>query len=79
MCTIFLIAHSKEKIVAKHYICVDHKYAIHSLQHVMDFALFLFVDVLGGRLETEMDGQLKDNAGLCYICSGNVEKFVEWW
>ena len=45
----------------------------------MDFALFLFVDVLGGRLETEMDGQLKDNAGLCYICSGNVEKFVEWW
>ena len=39
----------------------------------------LYVDVLGGRLETEMDGQLKDNAGLCYICSGNVEKFVEWW
>ena len=39
----------------------------------------LHVDVLGGRLETEMDGQLKDNAGLCYICSGNVEKFVEWW
>ena len=39
----------------------------------------LCVDVLGGRLETEMDSQLKDNAGLCYICSGNVEKFVEWW
>jgi hypothetical protein len=37
------------------------------------------VDVLGGRLETEMEGQLKDSAGLCYICSGNVEKFVEWW
>ena len=28
--------------------------------------------MLGGRLETEMDGQLKD----CYICSGNMEKFV---
>ena len=35
--------------------------------------------MLGARLETEMDGSLRDHAGLCYICSGNVEKFVQWW
>ena len=40
---------------------------------------YSFTDVLGGRLESEMDGMLRDSAGLCYICSGNVEKFVEWW
>ena len=34
-------------------------------------------DLLGNRLEKEMDGKFRCNASLCYICSGNVEKFVE--
>jgi protein transport protein SEC31 len=36
-------------------------------------------DVLGGRLEGEGEGRYRDNANLCYICSGNVDKFVECW
>ena len=36
-------------------------------------------DLLGGRLEREMDGAHRENAALCYICSGNVDKFVECW
>ena len=43
------------------------------------FCLLLCVDLLGGRLEKEMDGAYRDNAALCYICSGNVDKFVECW
>ena len=37
----------------------------------------IFADVLGGRLETEAEGKYRTSASLCYICSGNVEKFVE--
>ena len=36
-------------------------------------------DVLGERLEAEDDPGYHDNAALCYICSGNVDKFVECW
>ena len=36
-----------------------------------------FSDLLGNRLEKELEGKYKSNASLCYICSGNVEKFVE--
>ncbi|KAL5502041.1 hypothetical protein EMCRGX_G008739 [Ephydatia muelleri] len=36
-------------------------------------------DLLGDRLEREGEGRHRDNASLCYICSGNVEKFVECW
>ena len=45
------------------------------------FVLFVCfcLDLLGQRLETEFDGRYRDNASLCYICSGNVEKFVECW
>ena len=41
-----------------------------------DHTLFL-ADMLGSRMEREMDGKLQANASLCYICSGNVERFVE--
>ncbi|XP_019620179.1 PREDICTED: protein transport protein Sec31A-like [Branchiostoma belcheri] len=34
---------------------------------------------LGGRLETEQDGQLQANACLTYICAGNVDKMVTCW
>jgi len=34
-------------------------------------------DTLAARLETEGNGDLASYAGLCYICSGNVEKMVE--
>ena len=47
--------------------------------HIYMHFHYLHTDMLGGRLESEMDGMLRDNAGLCYICSGNVVKFVEWW
>jgi protein transport protein SEC31 len=36
-------------------------------------------DLLGERLECEDEGRYRDNANLCYICSGNVDKFVECW
>lgn len=36
-------------------------------------------DTLATRLETEGNGDLAQYAGLCYICSGNVEKMVENW
>lgn len=36
-------------------------------------------DLLGDRLEREGEGRHRDNASLCYICSGNVDKFVECW
>ena len=36
-------------------------------------------DLLGERLESEGEGRYQDNANLCYICSGNVDKFVECW
>jgi protein transport protein SEC31 len=36
-------------------------------------------DLLGDRLEGEGEGRYRDNANLCYICSGNVDKFVECW
>ena len=39
----------------------------------------LCVDLLGERLESEQEGRHRDNASLCYICSGNVDKFVECW
>ncbi|XP_078577859.1 protein transport protein Sec31A-like isoform X2 [Branchiostoma floridae x Branchiostoma japonicum] len=34
---------------------------------------------LGGRLETEQNGQLQANACLTYICAGNVDKMVTCW
>jgi hypothetical protein len=37
------------------------------------------LDLLGERLECEDEGRYRDNANLCYICSGNVDKFVECW
>ena len=37
------------------------------------------LDLLGERLEDEGEGRYRDNANLCYICSGNVDKFVECW
>lgn len=36
-------------------------------------------DTLAARLENEVGGDLASYAGLCYICSGNVEKMVENW
>ncbi len=36
-------------------------------------------DLLGERMENELEGRYHDSASLCYICSGNVEKFVECW
>ncbi|XP_052766437.1 protein transport protein Sec31A-like isoform X3 [Mya arenaria] len=36
-------------------------------------------DSLASRLETEGDRDLAPYAGLCYICSGNVDKLVENW
>ena len=39
----------------------------------------LLVDLLGERMETELGGQYQDSASLCYICSGNVEKFLDAW
>ena len=30
-------------------------------------------------METELGGQYQDSASLCYICSGNVEKFLDAW
>ena len=37
------------------------------------------IDLLGERMETELSGQYQDSASLCYICSGNVEKFLDAW
>ncbi|NWX47292.1 SC31B protein, partial [Steatornis caripensis] len=36
-------------------------------------------DMLGGRLELEGDAALSNDACLCYISSGNVERLVECW
>ena len=36
-------------------------------------------DMLGSRLEESSDPGLSHNAVLCYICSGNVAKFVDCW
>ncbi|NWS73962.1 SC31B protein, partial [Crotophaga sulcirostris] len=36
-------------------------------------------DMLGARLESEGDATLSNNACLCYISSGNVERLVECW
>ncbi|NXV29454.1 SC31B protein, partial [Rissa tridactyla] len=36
-------------------------------------------DVLGARLESEGDAALSNDACLCYISSGNVERLVECW
>ncbi len=38
--------------------------------------MYLLIDDLGKRLE---DAGCHDNAVICYVCSGNVEKFVECW
>ncbi len=46
---------------------------------VLKLDVLLCTDLLGGRLEKEMDGAYRDNAALCYICSGNVDKFVQCW
>lgn len=35
-------------------------------------------DLLGQRLETQQDESYA-NAMVCYICAGNVEKFVSCW
>ena len=41
---------------------------------------FLYIpDMLGDRLEMEENGRLKENASLCYICSGNIDKFINSW
>lgn len=37
------------------------------------------LDMLGGRLESEGDAALSNDACLCYISSGNVERLVECW
>ena len=42
-------------------------------------AFSFLLDILGERLEAEEDPGCHDNAALCYICSGNIEKFVECW
>lgn len=39
----------------------------------------LFLDILGSRLEQEGDTSMAQNACLCYICAGNVEKLVSCW
>lgn len=42
--------------------------------------LHLFsLDMLGARLESEGDAALSNDACLCYISSGNVERLVECW
>ena len=45
----------------------------------MTYYTILLVDLLGERMETELGGQYQDSASLCYICSGNVEKFLDAW
>lgn len=35
--------------------------------------------MLGARLESEGDAALSNDACLCYISSGNVERLVECW
>ena len=42
----------------------------------MAVMIICFIDTLGGRLERVLD---YDHAALCYICSGNVDKFVACW
>lgn len=37
------------------------------------------LDMLGARLESEGDAALSNDACLCYISSGNVERLVECW
>ena len=44
-----------------------------------DVPLVYFVDSLAVRLESEGEGEYSMYAGLCYVCSGNVEKLVENW
>ena len=44
-----------------------------------DMPYFIAADLLGERLENEGEGRYRDNANLCYICSGSVDKFVECW
>ena len=41
--------------------------------------LLLYLDKLGSRLEASDNTALSSNAVLCYICSGNIEKFAEGW
>ena len=37
------------------------------------------LDLLGERLEDDGKDGCYDNAALCYICSGNINKFTECW
>lgn len=39
----------------------------------------ILCDSLGARLEVDKGGEYSMYASLCYICSGNVQKFVENW
>lgn len=39
----------------------------------------MFAEQLGERLETEEKSGLSQNAQLCYLCSGNIEKLVQSW
>ena len=41
--------------------------------------LRFYLDKLGSRLEASDNTALSSNAVLCYICSGNIEKFAEGW
>lgn len=43
------------------------------------YCVVLLVHLLGERMETELGGQYQDSASLCYICYGNVEKFLDAW
>jgi protein transport protein SEC31 len=36
-------------------------------------------DLLGDRMEREASGAFSEHACLCYICSGNVDKFIDCW
>ena len=74
--------------------CLGHTYALlHTVDSItkrrtLHFAVisqdltrpyFIAADLLGERLENEGEGRYRDNANLCYICSGSVDKFVECW
>ena len=37
------------------------------------------LDLLGNRMEREENGAYSEHACLCYICSGNVDKFIDCW
>lgn len=53
----------------------------HCMMMMMRWSLYLFllIEILGSRLESERHGELAAHACLCYICAGKVDRLVECW